>query len=772
MRLFPGDEVPALSAFPDEMRSPWILPPVPRAHRDRLAMLVGRALARFDRRVRVVSLRWIERRWVEEGRLRLPEQPVVWWRIEAGVKAADVLRKAPAAVSGMHLYDFEEPPDIASVGWLGPLKVQLLHRLTDAIAGERPFEDTEAVIDRLADAAERLVSPIDLLDFAERLIETRTSGLPLYEGEADGYAVVIASRFAPESPSRPAASAFVASLEAAVRGGPLPGPARTILGGAWLLEPGLGERGPLLEADVLGLPRGGDSMAGAGTVIDRVAWRVGGVRGAALPAEEARAPKTETSPDLDSAAERVLEDLRAGRDRAWSEEDCRGAVRALLEFAAASKAGRRDRLTPALLEREAVLHQEASEILVRLGDSGAAAEAALEAARRWFDAYRPEEALAAVNRTFGLDGDVRTKAAAHVVRGALHRYQGHRSAARGDLFLAVFQCHEDGTPTSDLLQAQAYEELATLHLAERDLPKARSAAEVAIRLYRKADDALGRARALGLRVEVHVRDNQLSPATRDLEEAIKLAQRAHGRRELGRLLLRRGGLRRRAEDLSLATADYDGGLRLFEQIDDRRGRAEALLALGILKRRNNQLAEAVQDNALALSLFKQVQDRAGEGRALAERAVLRLAAGDLDGGSADCAAAKELFQQLEYDWGLALTTEIQARIDRMRGRLEWSRVRFDDAAARYAQLHDAWGQSNALVNAAELLALLGQTDRAREVARGALSVASATQNRSAVERATRVLSHLEKAAPLSPPSPDPPSPASDQPAPPERPPEE
>ena len=187
MRLFPDDDVPDLTAFPQEMPSPWLMPRgLSRRHRDRLGALVVRAVRRFDPRVRCVQLRWVEAPYVREGRIRLPERALVWWRSDTvAERARDVLHDAPKVAPALHMLDLDGDPGVEAFGWLAPIKAELAHRLADALL-ERPVDvDPEPLIDAIDEAAERLVSPVDLLDFAEHLIQARASGSTLEEARAD-----------------------------------------------------------------------------------------------------------------------------------------------------------------------------------------------------------------------------------------------------------------------------------------------------------------------------------------------------------------------------------------------------------------------------------------------------------------------------------------------------------------------------------------------------------------------------------------------------------
>lgn len=243
MRLFPGDDVPDLSALAQEMPEPWLMPRgLSRAHRDRLGTMVVRTVRRFDPRIQAVQLRWAEVSHLREGRLRLPERVLVWWRSdEPADDPAEVLHEAPRLVRGLHLLDLDRDPGSVSLGWLGPLKVRLLHTLTDALLERVRDVDVELLIDGLNDAAERLVSPIDLLDFAETLVEARSAGASLAEAREEAIAAVLTGHVAWETPPASNMSAWHPTFHDAATPARLPPIMADLLGARGLAE---GERGP------------------------------------------------------------------------------------------------------------------------------------------------------------------------------------------------------------------------------------------------------------------------------------------------------------------------------------------------------------------------------------------------------------------------------------------------------------------------------------------------------------------------------------------------
>jgi hypothetical protein len=205
MRRFAADQVPRLSVAAAELPGPWVVPwALPRRHKDRLVALLGQALCRFDDRLRFIELRWAERYFIEEGRIVPPQPALVWWRIAAipAVEPESVIEAAPRLVPGLAVYDFEGEAELPALGWLGPLKVRLLHRLIDALMDDRLVFEPEDVVRTLNDAARTIVSPIDLLDLCESLIDLALLGRSADEARVEGISRVLASRFAPEAGDR------------------------------------------------------------------------------------------------------------------------------------------------------------------------------------------------------------------------------------------------------------------------------------------------------------------------------------------------------------------------------------------------------------------------------------------------------------------------------------------------------------------------------------------------------------------------------------------
>jgi hypothetical protein len=266
MRRFAADQVPRLSVAAAELPGPWVVPwALPRRHKDRLVALLGQALCRFDDRLRFIELRWAERYFIEEGRIVPPQPALVWWRIAAipAVEPESVIEAAPRLVPGLAVYDFEGEAELPALGWLGPLKVRLLHRLIDALMDDRLVFEPEDVVRTLNDAARTIVSPIDLLDLCESLIDLALLGRSADEARVEGISRVLASRFAPEAGDRAPADPLIEALGQLGSGERLPEAVGAILVRVMLLR--------VIKAIDQRHERRADVLARAGALVEAMA---------------------------------------------------------------------------------------------------------------------------------------------------------------------------------------------------------------------------------------------------------------------------------------------------------------------------------------------------------------------------------------------------------------------------------------------------------------------------------------------------------------------
>ena len=205
MRLLAADHLPGLAIAPPALPGPWVLPSgLPRAHRDRLVALLARALGGAVPDLALAELRWGQRGLVETGRLRLPEPALVWWRIGDldRTDPREVLGSAHRIAPGLAVFDFDRadsrPHGLPALGWLGPLKLEVLRRLTDLILDRLPVPEAEAVVEVFKQLCEQILSPIDLLDAADHILEGLAEGLSLAKARAVAIGRVIADRFPPD----------------------------------------------------------------------------------------------------------------------------------------------------------------------------------------------------------------------------------------------------------------------------------------------------------------------------------------------------------------------------------------------------------------------------------------------------------------------------------------------------------------------------------------------------------------------------------------------
>jgi tetratricopeptide (TPR) repeat protein len=625
MRLFPGDDVPDLAAFSQEMPSPWLMPRgLSRRHRDRLGALVARAVRVFDPKVRCIQLRWVEAPYVRDGRIKLPERVLVWWRSDTLVEEpANVLREAPKVVHGLHLLDLDRDPGVEALGWLAPLKVRLLHKLTDALLELGIEVDPEPLIDALNDASVRLVSPIDLLDFTERLVEARTTGLRLEEARAEAIALVLAERMAPGPVKRIDVQQLAAAMERAAQPGPLPPATHSLL-----LLRGLAELDPAARPPVL------DWFAFPG-VYARALRRLQmhaiasasatpsiSPKNAVLAADQglegAKAPSKKTDENalqaLENRAKAVLDAVRQGEERDWPVNKKAEAAALLRVLATELGRMRGDLRAAPLVEREAAVLEVAAQL--------------------WEDAAQPE--LAAMD---WLDAAERSM--------MWNQSQRAQKASRKALSLV-------GKTANKQLEARIFKVIADILAQSGSFVEGKQAYDSALDLYHVLGDSIGEANTLRSIGELALRNGDFVSAQQTFDAALSIFRSSGEPLGEANTLCSLGVLAMRNGDLVAARQAYDAALVVCRDIGYRLGEANVLRTTGELAMWNGDLAAAKQANDAALSIYRILGERLGEANSLSNAGELALRIGDLSVAKQAHGAALSLYRILGEELGEAI----------------------------------------------------------------------------------------------------------------------
>ncbi|HWN68732.1 MAG TPA: hypothetical protein VNM90_13940, partial [Haliangium sp.] len=249
MRIFAGDTVPGLALLAQALPRPWVLPDgIGRRHRNRLVRLLHATLHATQPGLRLGELRWGERDLVERGRMSLPAEILIRWRIDVlpGLERREVMRECERLGPRLAVFDFGPSRGEQLLAWLGPFKLEVLRRLTDALLDHAPVKPTEQVVDVLNELAERLQSPVDLIDAAETMVEQIALGQAVSGARAEACARVLVTRFEDGEDEHDGTDVLHA-LAALADGKEPTGDARALLESAGLLEPGDARPLPLAE---------------------------------------------------------------------------------------------------------------------------------------------------------------------------------------------------------------------------------------------------------------------------------------------------------------------------------------------------------------------------------------------------------------------------------------------------------------------------------------------------------------------------------------------
>lgn len=198
MRLFVDGLLPGLRLAPPALPTPWILPSqLNRAHRERLIFLLTQALRGSEPDLVVADLSWGERGILHSDRLRLLPPVLYILRVDTPYPTdpREVLRLGSRLIQGPVVFDFADPHELPALGWLGPLRLEVLRCLTDLLLSRCVLPAAESIIDTLKTLCEQVLSPIDLIDAADELVERVAEGRALEAAVDRAAARILLSRF-------------------------------------------------------------------------------------------------------------------------------------------------------------------------------------------------------------------------------------------------------------------------------------------------------------------------------------------------------------------------------------------------------------------------------------------------------------------------------------------------------------------------------------------------------------------------------------------------
>ncbi|WP_437899039.1 tetratricopeptide repeat protein [Sorangium sp. So ce124] len=777
MRLFAGDHFPRLAVQSGDLPRPWVMPlGLPRAHRDRLALLLAQALRALEPDLRLVQLRWAERHALLAGRIMLPSSVLVWWRIDA-VPVVDpqaVVIDGSKMTPGLALYDFDQEVSLPAEAWLGPLKIGVLHRIQDRLLDERPVRTYEEIADAVRELSAKLISPIDLVDATEAMVEVEAQGEGLDAAKAEAIGRIVAARFA-GGPADTALRVLVAvgrgkTLGAEGRealrkagfadtGGVLPildllrdeeVLRRTLLQVAALrrLEGSIAELAPGLFPEAEG--RAAPTQAGRDIVSTQVPSLIE-ARSPSLPEPQSMAVrmalKLIEDGDAESGARLLLRARQQRDDSAWSNDDLQVAGLTLYGVAADEDERRGENRDAATIERISALYETAGDWLERSGAMPKMGVTALFSAglacatlHRWDGASALFERG---RRLAAAAGDWEGLAVCMSRLSHLKLWAGRAQEAIEDAEESVRLFHRLDLRSEEGFALRA---LGDARIQIHELEQARAAYERALAAVNDAGDAIGRAVTLLSRGRLLQLDGNVKNARQDFEEALSLAREHKSRfyeavahEALGELSLRRSEPRRAREA-------YEEAAPIYHSLADRAGEARAIEGLGDACASMNDVALARDAYQAALELARELRNPSWEAALLVKCAGVRRQGGDHEGALREYEEAARLYEQTgdRCASGRALMELGNIKVDSR----DWPSVIawYELAVSRFREAGDRAGLSNALHLLGMALFLADQTEQSRKALLEAVDVAHADGNEQLVVKANSLLDHMAKDA--------------------------
>jgi len=225
------------------------------------------------------------------------------------------------------------------------------------------------------------------------------------------------------------------------------------------------------------------------------------------------------------------------------------------------------------------------------------------------------------------------------------------------------------------------------------------------------------------------------------------AEGERGETEAARCLMVLGDVARRRYEMRPAEARYKSGLAIFERIEDMSGVADAARGLGWLAEFRGDVDLAATWYGRAVHAAERIDDLTLRADALLARGELRRRQADVVGAAQDYDQALKLYEAVDSWLGQANVLQARGNLAQGQEGLATAMPLYQQALEMFEAVGSVLGQSNVLAEVAQVFALAGQSEQAREAAERAAAVAERAHNAYARELAAAVLAALPDSDP-------------------------
>lgn len=202
-------------------------------------------------------------------------------------------------------------------------------------------------------------------------------------------------------------------------------------------------------------------------------------------------------------------------------------------------------------------------------------------------------------------GDLRLRAEAEYYHSRLLCRENLNAKALSAASSAIRMYQQVGDP---LGEANASESLGLAHMNVRDQSSARAAFRQALKLFRKARDIGGEARALMHLGTLMALDGQGLGALQHLDRAERILRLLGDKRSLAGAVLQKGILRRDRGQLRTSEALLKSGIAMMREVGDRIGEARGLSQLSHTHVAMGRIREGMHEARRAVHMAAQARD--------------------------------------------------------------------------------------------------------------------------------------------------------------------